>query len=190
MQRDSESLETLMKRLRTSDHEAYRMLFASQHEPLLRYVCRITRDRALALDVLQDVFLKLWETRTKINVHVSARAMLYTMVRNRALNVNRNRSRMMYNTELVTDDAFEPVENMIEEDFDAMQLNDYFRAWVKELPPRRAEAFILSRYHDLSNREIGEIMGLAKRTVDTHIVHALRYLRGRYEKLQQSGITL
>ena len=176
-------LDNLAERLKASGKDAYEEIFRLMHEPLLRYVFRITNDEALALDVLQDVFMKLWEKRAEIEVQVSFKALLYTMARNRALNVNRNRSRMTYDSELVAENSTKVVESTVENQMHTNQLETFFKTWIKELPPRRAEAFVLSRYHTMSNREIGEVMGLSKRTVDTHIVHALRHLRKRYDQL-------
>ena len=180
---EQEGLDSLADRLQASDQAAYANIFQAMQEPLLRYLYRITKDEALSLDVLQDVFMKLWEKRADIKVQVSFKALLYTMARNRALNVIRNRSRMTYDSELVTENSTEIVESRVEENLQASQLDAFFKSWIKEMPPRRAEAFVLSRYHAMTNREIGEVMGLSKRTVDTHIVHALRHLRMRYDQL-------
>lgn len=180
----SKRLDDLFVRLCQSDHSAYEEIFRTMQEPLLRYVYRITKDEGLALDVLQDVFLKLWEKRQEIEIKYSLKALLYAMARNRALNINRQNSRMTFE-DAPAGDLSEKArsENRIENEMHTAQLNQYFKIWIKELPPRRAEAFVLSRYHALSHREIGEIMGLAKRTVDTHIVHALRHLRARYNQI-------
>ena len=180
---EKERLDNLAERLKDSDMDAYARIFRSMHEPLLRYVYRITKDEGLAMDVLQDVFMKLWEKRAELDVRVSFKALLYAMVRNRALNVNRNRSRITYNTELVIENTTEVTESMVEHELQADQLNAFIKTWIKELPPRRAEAFVLSRFHAMTNREVGEVMGLSKRTVDTHIVHALRHLKTRYDQL-------
>ena len=180
---EQEALDRLADRLKASDQEAYATIFRCMQEPLLRYLFRITRDEALALDVLQDVFLKLWEKRASLEVKVSLKALLYTMARNRALNVNRSQARMRYDSDLVGENTTEVADSMIEQEIQASQLDAFFKTWIKELPPRRAEAFVLSRFHAMSNKEIGEVMGLSKRTVDTHIVHALRHLRKRYDQL-------
>ena len=180
---EQEVLDDLADRLKRSDQEAYAKIFYCMQEPLLRYLFRFTKDEAMALDVLQDVFLKLWEKRTEIEVRVSLKALLYTMARNRALNVNRNQSRIKYDTELIQENSTEVAESMVEHEMEAGQLDVFFKKWIKELPPRRGEAFILSRFHAMSNKEIGDVMGLSKRTVDTHIVHALRHLRKRYNQL-------
>ena len=180
---DLESIDKLVERLRDSDHEAYQAVFQQMHEPLIRYVYRILKDEGRAMDVVQDVFMKLWEMRLTLDVKVSFRAMLYTMARNRAFNVNRNQSKMSYDSEQVELNLDGAFDTQIESKLHTEQLNRYIKLWVKEMPPRRSEAFTLSRFHALSHQEIGEIMGLSKRTVDTHIVHALRYLRSRYDQI-------
>ena len=179
---EKDELDELADRLMASDPLAYEKLFRMMKEPLLRFGFRFTRDKSLALDVLQDVFMKLWEKRSNLEIKVSFKALLYTMVRNRALNMTRNRSRISYSSEMewTPENTVQSVENSL----NTSQLDDFFRKWIDELPPRRKEAFILSRYHAMSNFEIGEVMGLSKRTVDTHIVHALRYLRAQYDQLE------
>ena len=182
-----ESLDELAERLRHSDHEAFEAIFRQMNEPLLRFAYRFVRDKTKALDVLQDVFLKLWEKRETLEIKVSLSALLYTMARNRALNVNRQSARFKNDGELPQPNFSTRNELMGDTALNAQQLDAFFKAWIAELPPRRAEAFVLSRFHDLSHREISCIMGLSKRTVDTHIVHALKYLRTRYEALLAKG---
>jgi RNA polymerase sigma-70 factor (ECF subfamily) len=143
----------LVQRLRESDQAAYGELFDRFHQPLFRYAARIV-SREDALDVTQDVFARLWEMREALAVRVSLQSLLYRMTRNRST---------------TPEDDSDPA------------LQAALRLWIEQLPPRRAEAFTLSRYHDLSHEQISRIMGLSVRTVQTHIVHALRDLRTRME---------
>jgi RNA polymerase sigma-70 factor (ECF subfamily) len=166
------------------DQSDFTDLFRRFYPPLVRYACQFTGDSALAADVLQDVFLKLWEDRSRLRVVTSLKALLYTMVRNRALNVIRNGKRRRQASlreapELSHGTAAEHAAVL-----DAGDLQRKLYAWILELPDRRREAFMLSRYHGLQHQEIARIMGLSKRTVDTHIMHALQELRQRLEKLQ------
>ena len=173
-------LDDLAPMVRGSDRHAFAEVFQRMHTPRYRYAARILRDGDGAYDVVQDVFLKLWSGRSRLNVTVSFKAFLFTMARNRALNIIRSHQRQTVLPEpnQLADDRPEPASR-----HDAAELERLLAGWIRELPPRRGEVFALSRFHGLSNAEIARIMGLSKRTVDTHIVHALRDLRVRYHHL-------
>lgn len=166
------------------DPSRFTLIFHRHYAPLLRYARHMTSDAALAADVLQDVFLKLWEDRGRLQVVASLKALLYTMVRNRALNAIRNRKRRRQDS---LHDA-EAVRHLAAPEYEAAHAADDLQqrlyAWILELPERRREAFLLSRYHGLQHQEIAGIMGVSKRTVDTHILLALRELRRRLNQLQ------
>ena len=187
VQEPLDTLSELSRRLRHSDREAYAEVFRRFHGPLVRYARRITNDEAVAYDVLQDVFMKLWEDRKMLTVKVSLKAMLYTMVRNRALNSLR-RSKWI-STDTAVEDVGDPPEVAPSGDevLAAKDLRQHLQAWIDKLPGRRAEAFVLSRYNGLKHSEIAAIMGISERTVDTHILLALRDLRGRLDALQSEG---
>jgi len=70
---------------------------------------------------------------------------------------------------------------------DAEDLGVRIREWISELPPKRREAFQLSRFDGLSHEEIAEVMNVAPRTVTNHIMLALQHLRDRLRTFQTSG---
>ena len=183
-----DTLSELSRRLGHSDRAAFAEVFQRLHTPLVRYARRITSDDAAAYDVLQDVFMKLWEDRERLTVKVSLKAMLYTMVRNRALNSLRR------NKWIATDTAVEEVRDQHEvaQAGDAIlaadDLRNHLQTWIDALPERRAEAFVLSRQHGLKHSEIAAIMKVSERTVDTHILLALKDLRRRWDALESEGM--
>ena len=77
------------ERLQSSDQRAFSELFEAMHVALLRYAWRFTGDQEAARDIVQDAFLKLWLIRTDVDPKRSLKALLYTMVRNLALNHKR-----------------------------------------------------------------------------------------------------
>ncbi len=151
------------------------------HVTLLRYAWRFTSDEEAARDVVQDAFLKLWNIRKEIDPKRSLKALLYTMVRN--LSLNHNRAAQHTNGVLPEHDLYDHHPSA-EEHFDASMLDSYLRRCIEEMPERRREAFVLSRYEGLSHEEIANIMNLTPRTVNTHIVLALKDLRSRLQALQ------
>ncbi len=179
--------------LRDSDRGAYAAVFQDMSAQLVRYAKTITRDEASAYDVIQDVFLKLWEIRDRIKPESSLHALLYTMTRNAAINMNRKRAPLVYQQadgEDMFDQALAGKSTASDAVLDANRLAERLNSWIDELPERRREAFVLSRHHDLSHKEISNIMGLSERTVNTHIFLALKHLRTKLDALQNDNITL
>ena len=178
--------------LQASDRGAFTALFQAMSAKLVRYAQTITHDEASAYDILQDVFLKLWEMRERINPESSLQSLLYTMTRNAAINMNRKSSVLVYSG-AEGEEKFEMVETVsgkpasMDATLDAKNLASRIYRWIDELPERRKEAFVLSRHHDLSHKEISSIMGLSERTVNTHIFLALKHLRARLDALQNEN---
>ncbi|HLE56497.1 MAG TPA: RNA polymerase sigma-70 factor [Rhodothermia bacterium] len=180
-------LDDLARRLSLGDRAAFEEIFSRLGIPLGRYAGRLAGE-ITAADVVQDVFLKLWERRAELAVHTSLQAMLYTMVRNRCLNVARDDGRRAHES---LNDAIEADRQPSPEEIaSAEDLRRHVNRWIGELPPRRAEAFTLSRFEGLAHQDIAEIMGISRRTVDTHILHALKHLRDRLEAFERQTMPL
>ncbi len=150
------------------------------HPVLVRYALQVTRDQDAAYDVVQDAFIKLWNVRETLDPERSMKALLYLIVRNLALNYLRMKRHEEAKRAAmpVPDETSMPTP---EETLDAAVLGTRLREWIAELPPRRREAFQLSRFEGLSHEEIAQVMDLAPRTVTNHIMLALQYLRDRLQ---------
>ena len=135
------------RRLRDSDRAAYAALFQAMSEKLVRYARSILHDEASSYDVLQDVFLKIWERRASLDPSSSLQALLYTMTRNACLNVRRKNGYLVHDSE----DDLGPIamsqsdEIAADQRYDAEALERHMESWIQELPERRREAFLLSR---------------------------------------------
>ncbi len=178
------------RRIRDSDRKAFAELFDAMSDRLVHYARGITRDEASAYDVLQDVFLKVWERRQQLNPDSSLQSLLYTMTRNASLNVNRRKGYLVTDEHIVESGALGLKGPAVssEEELDAKNLSEHIHQWIEELPQRRREAFVLSRRHDMTHKEISEIMGLSERTVNTHIFLALKHLRSKLDALQKDRV--
>ena len=153
---------------------------------MLRYVRGIVRRESVAHDLVQDVFLDLWGTRHRLDPNCSLKAYLYGMARNRALRYLRDTRTHGMKHELLRREADTHPSNGSERDhdIDAGLIGDMLHLWIKELPERQREALMLSRYHDLSHREIASIMRISPRTVNNHIIRALKHLNERIQTFE------
>lgn len=173
------------RKLRASDRAAFAEVFQTLNEPLLRYAWRLTNDEAAAQDIVQDAFLKLWQVRETLDDDRSLKAYLYRIVRNLAL--NHIRASAQHATPVEDTDTWSSEHDApIDEALDAEILDRSMKRWVEEMPERRREAFLLSRNHGLSHEEIAQVMNLTPRTVNTHIVLALKDLRMRIGQLEET----
>ena len=171
-----EQFATWCRRIKASDREAFRAVFNALHDPLARYALQITGRTAVAQDIVQYAFTTLWDMRENLDPSESLEALLFRLVRNRAYNAERDRrNRAAKHDEIRRDTG--PVQPDAGAQMDADRLAADLRLWIDELPDRQREALTLSRFEGLSHDAIAEVMDISPRTVNNHIVEALKKLR-------------
>lgn len=174
---------SLCRRLQASDRDAFAEVFRRHRDGLLRYVYSIVRDDTLSHDLVQDVFVGLWEGRERLVPEQSLAALLFRMARNRALRHRRDaRLHARKHTEIEVPASPDLPGHTLDADALARRL----RVWIEALPAQQREALVLSRFHALSHHEIAEAMGLSPRTVNNHIVRALKRLQRRLDAFDPS----
>lgn len=171
-----EQLAKWCRRIKASDRDAFRAVFDRLHDPLARYALQITGRKVAAQDVVQYAFTTLWDIRDDLDPTESLEALLFRIVRNRAYNRVRNRQTRESKHDEIQRET-EPVQPMPESEIDAERLEDALRDRIRDLPDRQREALVLSRFEDLSHDAIAEVMDISPRTVNNHIVSALKKLR-------------
>lgn len=162
--------------IRASDHEAFASLYEATHSALLRYAWTLIQDEDAGYDVLQEAYMKLWGMRRRIDPTRSLEALLFRIVRNIAYKRYRRRRHQL---QLLRPLEEEAVASPITEEVHADMLAGRVKQWVAAMPPRRREVFELSRTSGLSHQEIAELLGVSPKTVNNHLVAALRELRDR-----------
>lgn len=178
----SSTFAQLSRRIARSDRDAFRELFEELNPALLRFAWRYTRDADTSRDIVQDAFLKVWEKRETLDPSKSILGFMYTMVRNRALNLARDShyTNSVDADEVIIEDVPSP-----DEEADFAVLEEKVFEWIESLPKRRREAFKLSRFEGLTHAEIAVVMNLTPRTVNTHLMLALRDLRGKLKAFRK-----
>ncbi|MEM8600605.1 MAG: sigma-70 family RNA polymerase sigma factor [Bacteroidota bacterium] len=178
------ALAALCARVRNSDRAAFAALFRTLRIGLVRYVATFTGDAAAAHDVVQDVFVALWDMRAELDPRQPVRGLLFRMARNRALNHQRNRRRRRAKHDTMrrtADPTVEPVHRV-----DADRLATRLQAWLADLPDRQREAITLTRFEHLSHDQAAAVMGCAPRTVNNHIVRGLATIQARIDAFEAS----
>ncbi|MFV0592481.1 MAG: RNA polymerase sigma-70 factor [Draconibacterium sp.] len=171
---------------------AFESMFKAYFPRLKRYCIGMVQDNDVADDLVQDSFLKLWEKRYDVHNESSFKALLYTIVRNNALNyLKRNKLHTefleafrynSYSQELFIRSFLDEKEQKEEEAF----FNAELKRLLGTLPEKCREAFLLSRFEGLSNKEVAKAMEVSVKTVEKHLAKARSILR---KSLLNSGVT-
>ncbi len=171
-------MDALRERLAASDAAAFEKIFRRLSEPVFRYVRSMVQDEALAHDLTQDTFAKLWSVRERLETVDALPAYVFRMARNRVYNQQRNERTRRDNREQLDKDAHgsPPAPD---QSLDADLLADLLHQWIDDLPDRQREALTLCRRKNLSHEEVADVMDIAPSTVNNHITRALQYLRER-----------
>lgn len=151
-------------------------LFRAHYAGLCEYAMTFVSSRAVAEDLVQDLFVRLWERREMGEAPTSERAYLYRAVRNRALNhLKAHRRTRREEKDLAQTMAAN--HRTSDRTLQRHQLAAAIEKAVAEMSGRQQQVFTLSRHHDLTYAEIASVLDISVKTVETHMMRALQALR-------------
>lgn len=165
------------------DRKDFNDLFKILYPNLKAYACLMV-DQSTAEDVVQEVFMYVWEHKDHIDIHTSVKAYLFKATYTRCLNYM-NRHKMMYdkqkNIEMELKEYekrfYDPDANEIIRTLYMNELREEMNNAIESLPEKCREVFSLSYLQDKKNKEISELLNISVSTVEKHINHALKVLR-------------
>ena len=169
----------LWQAFKSGDKEAFSKIYQENIDNLLSYGYRITGDRQLIRDSIQDLFLNLWQTRLNLSDTDSIRFYLYRSLRNKILEgIKKNKYSEIDSTNLFEDiiGVLSIEDDLIETEQISEQLFRLKRA-IQQLPKRQQEIIQLRYYHDFSFDEIAEMMQINNQSVRNLLHRAITELR-------------
>lgn len=157
--------------------EAFEQIYRKYNAALFNYVLKISKgDRYIAEEIVQIIFIKIWETRANIDPERSFYAYLATIAKNHLYNsYQRNLIEHIYvdHVQKQSVESDGEMELVIEQH----SLESFMDKVIENLPPARKNIFILSRKKFKTNREIAAELGIAESTVETQLSLANKYMR-------------
>lgn len=171
-----------MTKVKEGDPVAFRNFFECFYPKLMALACRFV-DEQVAKDLVQEVFASYWERKKAIEA-TNIPAFLYRWLQNDCLNYLKH--------QMIADEYEARIRiaegrlafwnnrtdgNDVLKQFIDRDLREIIEISVNKLPPKCAQAFRLCYFHDLSHREVADVMNISVRTVDGHIHQALTALR-------------
>ena len=169
-------LNELVKRLKASDQDAFKTVFDLWQEAIFNFLIFKTRDQARAEDLLQEAFLRLWNSRARLNENQSLKNYLYTIADNLVLNEIRHDKVVARHKAETKAPIFT---NTVNPEFilEEKEWKDQLEGAIASLPEKPRIVFLMSRLEDLSYQEIADRLSISIKTVETHMVKALKHLR-------------
>lgn len=166
----------IIEELKQRNKVAFDYIFTYFYSSLCAFSMQYVKDRAAVEDLVQDMFVALWQEAPNLNINKSLRAYLFTSIKNRSLDyLRRQRVIEKYNEYLYF--SADRHNNNTELYYSESELHHCLQEGLKKLSKRCCEIFTLNRINGLSNNEISIKLGISKRTVELQISNALKVLR-------------
>lgn len=166
----------IVNELTLDNKGVYEYVFRSYYSQLCRFSMKYVREKEATEEIVQDIFLYLWEKRHSLNITQSLKAYLYTATRNRSLNyLKSNLNRVEIRGDLAEDD--QPLYVPENDNPDPQELRQTITQAIDMLPPKCRTIFDLSKNAGLTYQEIAEELGISKKTVEAQMSIALKKLR-------------
>jgi len=138
---------------------------------------KITGNKEDASDIVQEIFLSLWNRRASIEIAGSLAAYLYTSVRYKTIHyIEKNITRKDY-ADMLSNLGDQYASVSPELNLQAKELGETIHAAIKNMPPKMKEVYLLSREGQLTHRQIAERLNISEETVKKHIQHALQLIK-------------
>lgn len=174
--------EILLQSIRAGDSRAFETLYLRHYTNLASYAHSITKVTEIARDVVGEVFLALWRSRTDWQPRGSVRAYLFTAVRNRALNERRGehraalwRERAQHDGAIIIGSVGSPADND-----DLQEQHEKRRAVrraISALPEKRRAVLTLRWQHQMEIGEIAQVLDISENAVRMHLSKGIRTIR-------------
>lgn len=162
-------------RLKNGDEKAYVNLVDSYNHKLCLYANSLLNDNLLSEDIVQNVFIKIWEKRHNLRGDLSLKSYLYKSVYNACVNEYKKNQSLTALEKKYIQGLVQIVETKDEDTLERIKLK--VKQAIQNLPPKCKEIFILSKKEGLTNMEIADYLNVSTNTIERHITIAFTKIK-------------
>lgn len=166
----------LIGSLKSGNHSAFEEIYKRYSVNILKRLLRFVKDEEIAVELLQDIFLKLWERRESIDIERPLRSYLFRIAENKIIDFFRRAAhdrKLLQHLATVSTELCHNTQNAIDLKDGELILQEAINA----LPPQRRKIFILCKIEGRTYEEVAEMLGISAGTVNDHMVKAGRTVR-------------
>lgn len=177
----------LISGLKKDDHDSFQKLFEYYSNPLYKFALGYLKSKEVAEDLVQEVFIKIWNNRKNIKTNTSFQSYLFTIALNSVRKYfNKLSQQNEFKHQILID--FSKNQSDFDKNTDYQYLLDRLDELINQMPEKRREVFIKKKYEEKSLKEIAEELSITTKTVEYHITEAMKYLKKEFAKLHLHGI--
>lgn len=168
--------KVLLSRLREGDRHAFQAIYQRHKMPIASAIYRMVKDPELVEDLLQEVFIRLWEHRQRIDPGFPVAGYLYRIAQNLVCDFFRKLSR----DKKMQDQVWTRIQRSAgsaEELMEDREQQELIHAAINLLPPKRREVYILCKFESKSYEEVSLLLNINMSTVNDHIYKANQFLK-------------
>lgn len=169
--------QLIIEQIKNQNVKVFEAVFKEYFKPLSIYANKYVCDLDIAQDVVQEVFVKLYEKKDDLVIHTSLKAFLYASVKNRCLDYLRSNKIRQKHKEAIQNESDTFIQEDDNDAIEQTELQEKIYKAIQSLPDQNRKIFILSRFEGKTNQEIAEELNISKRTVETHISNALKKIK-------------
>lgn len=163
----------LAKQLIAGKESAYDFLVDNYYKLLCAYAYSLTNDIYLSEDIVQNVFVRIWSKRQKINPELSIKSYLYKSVYNEFIDVNRKNKAVSYLEKKHIDSLTDVIEDNSN---DIENLIKILNQEIEKLPKKCKKVFLMNKKEGLTHIEIAKYLNISTKTVEGHMTRAMKLL--------------
>jgi RNA polymerase sigma-70 factor (ECF subfamily) len=176
---DDNSDRQLVSRLKLGDKKAFEEIFRKYREKIYYFAIRYYNSAEDAENVVQDVFIKLWDERENVKEELSLNNYIYTIAKNHLFNIQRKKiNEKAYRSYIVEHLIQTP---NLENEMIYADLKESIDKIIDELPAQRKKVFVMGNLEGLSNKEVASALNLSVRTIEVHKSLALQALKKAFK---------
>ncbi|HEY6902408.1 MAG TPA: RNA polymerase sigma-70 factor [Puia sp.] len=174
----------------TEQYRQFQTVFRTYYNQLCNYALTFTKDEDVCEDIVQDLFIKVWEQRRGLLRETSIRYYLFTAVRNNCISWLR-KEKQQGTVRLTSQESPAVTPDYSKETAGGEKDERHLiEQAIARLPPKCKEVFLLSRFGKLSYREIASSLGISEKTVENQLGKALKMLRAFLKESRASLILM
>ena len=178
----TKSNKDLLNLLKKGDVIAFDNIYEMYSKRLYGFVLRYVKLKEDAEGIVQEVFIKIWETRNKIDIYSSFDSFIFTIAYNTTINLLRKRvNEHKYHDRIKSMQQITGADQIIDEIY-IKEINTQLQLLLDKLTPRQKEIFQLSREAGLTHEEIAKKLNISVNTVKNHMVTTLAFIKSHIDK--------